>query len=257
MWDPADRPPPGRAVRVGGDMAGKAAARRAVPRRASALPDLDGPLLVMVSRLVEQKGVDLLRAGARPVERHAVAGWPCSATATGAGRARWPPPPAASRSGSPSVAGLRRRARPTSSSPAATCSLMPSRFEPCGLAQMQAMRYGTLPGRHRRRRAARHGRRRRRPARRTGTGVVAGSADVGRRSSTRCTAACSGARAAGRGAGAMQQRGMAHRLVVARAGPAAPRALPAARSTTGTYHREQVHCDRTEPKRPRHRPGRR
>ena len=73
------------------------------------------------------------------------------------------------------------------------------------------------PGRHRRRRAARHGRRRRR---RTGdgTGFVAERGDARRRCSRRCSAPRVGC-ATGDGAAAMQQRIMAHRLVVAAGRP--------------------------------------
>ena len=62
---PGPRPAPARALRLAATSSGKAACR-ATCSREMGLPDLGGPLVVMVSRLVEQKGVDLAPAAARP-----------------------------------------------------------------------------------------------------------------------------------------------------------------------------------------------
>ena len=131
VWDPAARPPPGRARTPGGDLAGKAGS----PRPSSSemgLPDLEpARCWSWSSRLVEQKGVDLARAGARTCSsgcplQVAVLGDGDAALAARAGRAR----PRASRSGSRSGRAT-TTASPTPCSPAATSS-------PCRAASSRA-----------------------------------------------------------------------------------------------------------------------
>jgi starch synthase len=112
-------------------------------RRALGLPASSGPLAVMVTRLVEQKGVDLLLPLLGELEaldtQLVVLGdgdrLLVDALTAGAG------------THSERFVfchgydeGLAHRL-----TAAGDLFLMPSRFEPCGLAQMQAMRYGTLP----------------------------------------------------------------------------------------------------------------
>ena len=125
------------------DLSGKEEARRALLRRVG-LPEHGGsPLAVAVTRLTHQKGIDLLEPVLDGLEE-----LDAQAAILGAGEA-W------------LVRSLRELA---ASHPASVAFvegydealshllfaggdllLMPSRFEPCGLAQMQAMRYGTLP----------------------------------------------------------------------------------------------------------------
>jgi starch synthase len=140
-WDPA-RDPHLPAPFDADDLAGKAHARAVLLERVG-LPAGHGPLAVAVTRLVHQKGFDLLLPLLGDLERHGV-----QVAILGAGDA-W------------LVQALRDAA---AAHPAAVAFvegydealshllfgggdllLMPSRFEPCGLAQMQAMRYGTLP----------------------------------------------------------------------------------------------------------------
>ena len=128
-----------------GNMGGKAACKRALQQELGLEVRDDRPLMVMVSRLTRQKGMDLVTysldrilSGRRPGcrARH--------------GRARLrgrdellsrqvPRGPLAARITFDSA--LRRAA----CTPAADLFLMPSLFEPCGLSQIIAMRYGTLP----------------------------------------------------------------------------------------------------------------
>ncbi len=107
------------------------------------LADGGGPLLTMVTRLADQKGVDLLvpmapflqRLGATLVVLGDGEQW--LADALGSAAANHPRQVAFVRGYDESLAHRLFAG--------ADVFAMPSRFEPCGLAQMQAMRYGTLP----------------------------------------------------------------------------------------------------------------
>ena len=127
-----------------GDPAGKVACKRALQERAGLTVDPERPLLGIVSRLVEQKGLDLL---------HAIVPWLMRETdaqlvVLGSGQAHL------------QEAFLRRaeqhpgRIATTIGFDAALAQqiyagsdafLMPSRFEPCGLGQLIALRYGSVP----------------------------------------------------------------------------------------------------------------
>ena len=106
-------------------------------------PDDTEPLIAMVTRLTEQKGVDLVLDAVR-----FLATLPARLTVLGAGdtetaaalhhAAAAHPDRVSFFEGYDNALGHRLFA-------GADLLLMPSRFEPCGLAQMQAMAYGTLP----------------------------------------------------------------------------------------------------------------
>ncbi len=126
-----------------GRMAGKARCRQSLQAELGLAQTAEAPLLVMVSRLVEQKGVDLLLDCIPDwLER----GWQLAILG----------------SGEPAWESMLRRlaaARPEQmhffrgfNAPLARrfyaggdILLMPSRFEPCGLSQLMAMRYGCVP----------------------------------------------------------------------------------------------------------------
>lgn len=124
-----------------GDMAGKAACKRAVQRELG-LPPEDVPLLVLISRLTEQKGLDLLLQ-----IMDELLGLPVQVAWLGVGDSRYEDAARYYDGEYPNFAarllfddGLAHRMYA-----GGDMLLMPSRFEPCGLAQMIAMRYGTLP----------------------------------------------------------------------------------------------------------------
>jgi starch synthase len=144
-WDPAtDRHLP---ATFSVDQPRRIAVARAVNRRAllqrCGWPDDGNPLAVVVSRLTGQKGIDMLEPIV-PVLAHI----PMRLLVLGAGEAAL----------AQSLAGLaadhgdhfafvERYDEPLARLMfgGADVFLMPSRFEPCGLAQMQAMRYGAIP----------------------------------------------------------------------------------------------------------------
>ena len=107
------------------------------------LPQSHGPLFSVISRLVQQKGVDLSLAAA---ERIVALGGQVVIMGHGepalerqvAGLAQRYPHAVAAHIGFDEAAGRRLFA-------ASDFLLMPSRFEPCGLSQMYAQRSGALP----------------------------------------------------------------------------------------------------------------
>jgi starch synthase len=106
------------------------------------LPDV--PLLGMVSRLAEQKGLDLL-AAALP---DALATSDAQLVVLGSGDEHYERLLAALAADFPARVGLRvgfDEALAHRIEAGADMFLMPSRFEPCGLNQLYSLRYGTVP----------------------------------------------------------------------------------------------------------------
>lgn len=140
-WDPAADPHVPVPFSLA-EPAGKDAARAAL-RAELGLPESKAPLAVMVTRLVDQKGVDLVLPclpylGSVPAQLAVLgSGEKALVDALHEGAARYRDA-VAFRDGYDE--GLAHRLFA-----GADLFLMPSRFEPCGLAQMQAMRYGALP----------------------------------------------------------------------------------------------------------------
>jgi starch synthase len=145
VWDPgADAHLP--ATYTWPDLAGKAVCRKAALDRMG-LPELDrrsgGPLITVVSRLVQQKGVDLLLPLVRMLHR-----LPAQLAILGDGDADLARALQVAAASAPERMAFRRGYDEGLSHllfGGGDLLAMPSRFEPCGLAQMQAMRYGTLP----------------------------------------------------------------------------------------------------------------
>lgn len=140
-WDPL-RDPHLHARFDVGDWQGKRANARHVRRRFG-LPDAIGPLFAVVSRLVHQKGIDLVCEVAPQI---AAAGG--QVVVIGNGEPRFEREVAALARRFPGHVGawvgfdegLARQMFAGSD-----FLLMPSRFEPCGLSQMYAQRFGSLP----------------------------------------------------------------------------------------------------------------
>jgi starch synthase len=126
---------------------GKARCKAALQAEVGLAPRAAAPLLAVVSRLVEQKGVDLLLAalpeclGTADVQL-AVLGTGAKRYESALGRlAADFPGRVAVRIGFDEPLAHRLMA-------GADVFLMPSRYEPCGLGQLYALRYGTVPVAH-------------------------------------------------------------------------------------------------------------
>lgn len=141
-WDPANDPAL-PAPYDAADPSGKQAARRALLQETGLRADEDTPVIACVGRLAAQKGVDLLLAAIDDL-----VALPAALVVLG--------------SGDPELRrGLERAAQRHPRHvhahfafdeafahrlyAGADMLVMPSRFEPCGLAQLNAMRYGTIP----------------------------------------------------------------------------------------------------------------
>lgn len=141
-FNPADDPALPACYALG-NMAGKAACKAALQRELGLAERPDVPVAALVSRLTDQKGLDLLEHVLAEIMEQEL-----QLVVLGTGDARyeqlfsW----ASWRYGSRFAAhmayneGLAHRVYA-----GADLFLMPSRFEPCGLSQMIALRYGAVP----------------------------------------------------------------------------------------------------------------
>ena len=122
---------------------GKAVCKSALQAELGLPVSPETPLIAMVGRLTEQKGLDLLQYGLEELMKN-----PVQFAILGTGDSWWEemlkgcaeawPARMSVQIGFDEAMAVRMYA-------GADLLLMPSRFEPCGLAQMLAMRYGTLP----------------------------------------------------------------------------------------------------------------
>jgi starch synthase len=141
-WDPAADPhlPAHFSAKA---LAGKARCKAALQREVGLPVRDDVPLAAMVTRLAEQKGLDLVMAALPELLSRDV-----QLVVLGSGEARYRDglrQAAAERRAQMAVTigfdeGLAHRIEA-----GADVFLMPSRFEPCGLNQMYSLRYGTVP----------------------------------------------------------------------------------------------------------------
>jgi len=146
IWDPANDPllP---ATYDADNLAGKAAVKRALLARAG----LDGPgqwarpVVGMVSRMVDQKGLDLIAGAVASGELEQLdASFVVLGTGTPQYERMWRDL-AAKRPNRFSVTIGFNEELAHLIEGGADLFLMPSRFEPCGLNQMYSLRYGTVP----------------------------------------------------------------------------------------------------------------
>lgn len=142
VWDPSRDPALPRRYAPADAAAGKAACREALRRECGLETGGDKPLLGVVSRLDYQKGLDLLLGAVEPrLDRAQLVvlgtGDPALTEAFAALERRHPGSVHFHRQFDESVAHRVYAA--------ADLFVMPSRFEPCGLGQMIAMRYGAVP----------------------------------------------------------------------------------------------------------------
>lgn len=125
------------------DLSGKAACRRALLERFGLPPDKDAPVIGMVTRLVDQKGLDLIAQVASELVRENLL-----LTVLGSGEPAYEqmfrdlaaahPDKVAAHIGYDETLSHMVEA-------GADMFLMPSRYEPCGLNQIYSLRYGTIP----------------------------------------------------------------------------------------------------------------
>ncbi len=142
LYDPATDPDVVHHYDIDGVAEGKAANKAAIQAQLGLDPKPDAPLFLVASRLAHQKGVDMIFDSARDVVR--LGG---QLLIMGAGDAQTEALRAALVLAFPgSIASYPFDEKFVRMGfAAADFLLMPSRFEPCGLSQLIAQRYGTLP----------------------------------------------------------------------------------------------------------------
>jgi starch synthase len=142
MWNPATDPVAPRRYSAADVAEGKAANKAAVQRKLGLKADPDAPLFAVASRLAGQKGIDVI---VEAIDELVARG--AQILITGSGDKPLEDAVAAA---------VARHPGRVASHPfdehfvravyaAADFLFMPSRFEPCGLSQLIAQRYGTIP----------------------------------------------------------------------------------------------------------------
>jgi starch synthase len=142
VWDPANDTALA-APYCATDLSGKATCKTALLREYGLPEDPETPLLGMISRLADQKGVDILIA-ALPT----FLGMPVRLVLLGAGAPHYQESLARQAQAYPERLGVRlefNNALAHQIEAGCDAFLMPSRYEPCGLNQLYSMRYGTIP----------------------------------------------------------------------------------------------------------------
>jgi starch synthase len=142
VWNPATDPAL-VAHYTAADPRRKALCKSAVLQAFGLPADPEVPLLGMISRLVDQKGVDILAAALPGLLDLGV-----RLVILGAGEARYQELLTAQARAYPQRLGVRigfDDALAHQIAAGSDCFLMPSRFEPCGLNQIYSLRYGTIP----------------------------------------------------------------------------------------------------------------
>lgn len=142
LWNPATDPALVTNYSLD-DPDGKARCKLSLLRKFGMLEDLDLPVFGMVTRFADQKGIDLV---AEALER--LFALNSSVVILGSGERRYEELFSALGRRYPDRLGIRLGFNDELSHQIQAGSdflLMPSRFEPCGLTQMYAMRYGTIP----------------------------------------------------------------------------------------------------------------
>lgn len=126
-----------------GRMEGKAANKRSLQKECGLRGDPAAPLLAVVSRLAEQKGIDLIVS---LLPEFLAAGM--QIVILGTGDEKYHSLLARAAAGNPGSVSLNLRFDEGLAHriyAGADIFLMPSRYEPCGLSQMISLRYGTVP----------------------------------------------------------------------------------------------------------------
>jgi starch synthase len=143
VWSPENDALLPRPYTIDDAVAGKAAAKAALQRRVGLAEDDRAPLFGMITRLAPQKGVDLLLAALPGMVARGG-----RLVLLGSGEAALEAGFAAAAQAYPGRVGVVLGYDDALSHLIVAGSdsvLVPSRFEPCGLTQLYALRYGTLP----------------------------------------------------------------------------------------------------------------
>jgi starch synthase len=141
IWDP-ETDPEIEATYSTEDLSGKKACKRWLQEASGLASDPSVPLFGMTARLVEQKGLDLILGSGLLSEA------PAQFVFLGTGEARYERALAELAAAAPERIAVRFEFTETREHrllAGADLLLMPSLYEPCGLTQMRAQRYGVIP----------------------------------------------------------------------------------------------------------------